>query len=102
MVIRLHLLPGYAPISFREKQVRATFYFLDQHHTCHVEFVTPEGPHVSVLGAAAAHDPPHLVPLLDVPDLLHQGLQVQHRVVIRLPNHHGGPAGQEAPDIAWC
>ena len=68
--------------------------------TCHVQFVTPERLHVPVLGAAPTHDPPDLVPLLDVPDLPHQALQVQHHVVISLSHHHCIPAGQVAPDIA--
>ena len=64
-----------------------------------MKLVTPERPHVPVLSAAAAHDPPHRVPLLDVADLPHETLQVQHHVVIGLTHHHSGSTGQVAPDI---
>ena len=68
--------------------------------TRHLELVTPERPHIPVLGAAAAHDPPHRVPLLDAPDFPHEALQVQHHVVISLTHHHSISTGQVAPDIA--
>ena len=65
-----------------------------------MKLVTPERSHVPVLSAAAAHDPPHRVPLLNVADLPHEALQVQHHVVIGLTHHHSGSTGQVAPDIA--